>query len=127
MIHNFNDIENNCDEVGKFLLKLKENGYIKKIGVSIYEPYQLEFLVKYFDFSGIYLTAPEPEEILRRIKMKKRWGEGDNLHKMEVKFFIECFDNNFKKDAKRHGYKCFSNSIKAEKEILDILSFYQLK
>ena len=55
MIHNFNDMENNCDEVGKFFLKLKENGYIKKIGVSIYEPYQLEFLVKYFDFDLIQL------------------------------------------------------------------------
>ena len=53
MIHDFSDIENNCDEIEKNFLKLKENGYIKKIGVSIYEPYQLEFLVKYFDFDLI--------------------------------------------------------------------------
>ena len=55
MIHDFKDIENNCDEIGKVFLKLKENNYIKKIGVSIYEPYQLEFLVKYFDFDLIQL------------------------------------------------------------------------
>lgn len=55
MIHDFSDIENNCDEIGNIFLKLKENGYIKKIGVSIYEPYQLEFLVKYFDFDLIQL------------------------------------------------------------------------
>jgi len=55
MIHDFSDIENNCDEIGNIFLKLKENGYIKKNGVSIYEPYQLEFLVKYFDFDLIQL------------------------------------------------------------------------
>ena len=55
MIHDFSDIATNCDEIEKNFLKLKENGYIKKIGVSIYEPYQLEFLVKYFDFDLIQL------------------------------------------------------------------------
>ena len=55
MIHDFKDIKNNCEEIGKAFLKLKENGYIKKIGVSIYEPYQLEFLVKYFGFDLIQL------------------------------------------------------------------------
>jgi len=55
MIHDFKDIENNCDEIENNFLKLKKNGYIKKIGVSIYEPYQLEFLVKYFDFDLIQI------------------------------------------------------------------------
>jgi len=50
MIHDFRDIENNCDEIGKVFLKLKENNYIKKIVVYIYDPYQLKYLVKYFDF-----------------------------------------------------------------------------
>jgi len=57
MIHDFKDIENNCDEIGNIFLKLKENGYIKKIGVSIYDSYQLEFLVKYFDFDLIQLPV----------------------------------------------------------------------
>jgi aryl-alcohol dehydrogenase-like predicted oxidoreductase len=55
MIHDFKDIKNNCEEIGKAFLKLKENGYIKKIGVSIYEPYQLEFLIKNFKFDLIQL------------------------------------------------------------------------
>lgn len=55
MIHDFSDIENNCDEIGKVFLKLKENNYIKKIGVSIYDQFQLEFLFKYFDFDLIQL------------------------------------------------------------------------
>lgn len=55
MIHDFSDIENNCDEIGKVFLKLKENNYIKKIGVSIYDQFQLEFLFKHFDFDLIQL------------------------------------------------------------------------
>ena len=33
MIHDFSAIENNCDEIEKVFLNLKENGYIKKIWV----------------------------------------------------------------------------------------------
>jgi len=55
MIHDFKDIENNCDEIGKFFLKLKENGYIKKIGVSVYDENQIVFILKYFDFDLIQL------------------------------------------------------------------------
>lgn len=104
----------------------KKVNQIKKTGKkAIFEGYNLlpHLVSKYFDFDGIYLGAPKPEEILRRIKMKKRWGEEDKLHKMEVKFFIECFDYNFKKDAKKHGYKCFSDSIGAEKEILKLMGY----
>ena len=78
---------------------------------------------KYFDFPGIYLRAPKEKEILKRIEMKKRGGEGDKLHKMEVKFFRECFDKNFRRDAKKYGYKCFADPGKAKMEILEILKF----
>lgn len=76
MIHDFRDIENNCNEIEKNFLKLKENGYIKKIGVSIYEPYQLEFLVKYFDFDLIQLPISIfdqrfiTDNFLQRLKRK---------------------------------------------------------
>ena len=76
MIHDFSDVENNCDEIEKIFLKLKENGYIKKIGVSIYEPYQLEFLVKYFDFDLIQLPISIfdqrfiTDKFLQRLKRK---------------------------------------------------------
>ena len=55
MIHNFSDIENNCDEIGKVFLKLKENGYIKKIGVSVYDNFQIKFLLNNFSFDLIQL------------------------------------------------------------------------
>jgi aryl-alcohol dehydrogenase-like predicted oxidoreductase len=55
MIHDFKDIENNCDEIGKIFLKLKENGYIKKVGVSVYDNFQLIFLLNNFNFDLIQL------------------------------------------------------------------------
>ncbi len=55
MVHDFNDIRNNCDEIGKVFLKLKENNYIKKIGVSIYDKSQIKFLLKNFDFDLIQI------------------------------------------------------------------------
>ena len=55
MIHDFNDIKNNCEEIGKVFLKLKENGYIKKIGVSVYDKFQIKFLLNNFNFDLIQL------------------------------------------------------------------------
>lgn len=55
MVHDFNDIRNNCDEIGKVFLKFKENNYIKKIGVSIYDKSQIKFLLKNFDFDLIQI------------------------------------------------------------------------
>ena len=55
MIHDFSDIENNCDEIGKVFLKLKEEGYIKKLGVSVYDEFQIRFLLKNFKFDLIQL------------------------------------------------------------------------
>ncbi len=76
MIHDFSDVENNCDEIGKVFLKLKENNYIKKIGVSIYDQFQLEFLFKYFDFDLIQLPISIfdqrfiTDKFLQRLKRK---------------------------------------------------------
>jgi len=53
MVHDFNDINNNCDIVSKTFLKLKEEGYIKKIGVSVYDESQIKFLLRNFDFDLI--------------------------------------------------------------------------
>jgi aryl-alcohol dehydrogenase-like predicted oxidoreductase len=76
MVHDFKGIENNCDEIGKVFLKLKENNYIKKIGVSIYDQFQLEFLFKYFDFDLIQLPISIfdqrfiTDKFLQRLKRK---------------------------------------------------------
>lgn len=53
MVHDFNDIKNNCDLIAKTFYKLKNDSYIKKIGVPIYNKSQIKFLLKNFDFDLI--------------------------------------------------------------------------
>jgi len=55
MIHDFNDIKNNCDEIVYSFTKLKNDDYIKKIGVSIYDKSQIKFLLKNFNFDLIQI------------------------------------------------------------------------
>jgi len=55
MVHDFNDIANNLDVINKIFLKYKNEGLIKKIGVSIYDENQIKILIKYFDFDLIQI------------------------------------------------------------------------
>ena len=55
MVHDFNDIKNNCDKIAYSFAKLKKDDYIKKIGVSIYDKSQIKLLLKNFDFDLIQI------------------------------------------------------------------------
>ena len=55
MVHDFNDIKNNSYSIAKIFFKLKSDGYIKKIGVSVYDENQIKFLLKNFDFDLIQI------------------------------------------------------------------------
>lgn len=55
MIHDFNDVKNNCDLISKTFFKLKNDRCIKKIGVSVYDKNQIKFLLKNFNFDIIQI------------------------------------------------------------------------
>jgi len=55
MVHDFNDIKNNSYSIAKTFFKLKNDGYIKKIGVSVYDKSQIKFLLKNYDFDLIQI------------------------------------------------------------------------
>ncbi len=55
MVHDFNDIKNNSYSIAKIFFKLKSDGYIKKIGVSVYDENQIKFLLKNFGFDLIQI------------------------------------------------------------------------
>jgi len=54
-VHDFNDIVDNCNVINKIFLKFKDEGLIKKIGVSIYDKSQIKFLLKNFNFDLIQI------------------------------------------------------------------------
>jgi len=55
MVHDFNDIVNNCNVINKIFLKFKYEGLIKKIGVSVYDKSQIKFLLRNFNFDLIQI------------------------------------------------------------------------
>jgi len=56
LIHNISDVENNqFNDLFKKLNKLKQEGFIKKIGFSTYTPGQVDFLLANFDFDLIQI------------------------------------------------------------------------
>jgi len=57
MIHNFDDIVNNSKIINEAFLSLKEEGFIEKIGVSVYDKFQIEYLLKNFRFDLIQLPV----------------------------------------------------------------------
>ena len=79
MIHDFNDIKNNCDEIAHSFTKLKKEGYIKKVGVSVYDEFQIDYLLKNFEFDIIQLPINIFDQRLLEngslIKLKKKYIE----------------------------------------------------
>ena len=56
LIHNISDVENNqFNDLFIKLNKLKQEGFIKKIGFSTYTPGQIDFLLANFDFDLIQI------------------------------------------------------------------------
>lgn len=78
MIHDYNDIKNNCDLINNRFLKFKEEGHIKKIGVSVYDKNQIEYLLKNFNFDLIQLPVSVFDQrllennILPELKKRKK-------------------------------------------------------
>jgi len=76
MVHDFNNIKNNCDGIAHSFTKLKKEGYIKKVGVSIYDEFQIDYLLKNFEFDVIQLPINIFDQRLLEngslIKLKKK-------------------------------------------------------
>ncbi len=77
LIHHAKQLtEKNSSELFNALLKLKEIGLVNKIGVSVYDPLEIEFIINNFDIDIIQL----PFNIL-----DQRIIESNLLHKLEQK------------------------------------------
>lgn len=78
MMHDYNDIKNNCDLINDIFLKLKEEGYIKKVGVSVYDKNQIDYLLKNFNFDLIQLPVSVFDQrllennVLSELKKRKK-------------------------------------------------------
>lgn len=74
------------------------------------------------NFPGIYLLGKSFEEILERNKKNPRWGQTEQLQKLEAELFFNCERPRYKEEAEKYGYKIFENSEESEKELLKLLN-----
>lgn len=68
------------DLIYQALIKLKANGFVKKIGVSIYDPSELDLLIKEFDFD----LVQAPFSVLDRRILDSGWLAKLSSLKVEV-------------------------------------------
>lgn len=86
---------------------------------------------KDLNFPGVYLLGESFEQILERNKKNPRWGQTEQLQRLEAELFFNCERPKYKAEAEKYGYnngvvasfayKTFDNSELAEQEVLKLL------
>lgn len=122
-----------CEEQWNNLIKqseafwpaiLKKVDNVRKSGQpAIFEGVNIlpHLAAKDFDFPGIFLLGSSLDEIFERNRKAPRWGNTEVLQKMEAEAFFNCERPKYQKEAERCGYKTFTNSAEAERELLSLL------
>lgn len=77
---------------------------------------------KDLNFPGIYLLGKSFDEIFERNKHNPRWGHTEELQSKEAELFFNCDRPKYQEEAEKYGYKTFTNSEDAEKELLKLLT-----
>ena len=123
----------NCDQQWENLRKqseafwpniMKKIKEIQKSGMSaIFEGVNIlpHLAHKNLGFKGIILLGESFEMILERNKRDPRWGKTEELQIQEAKAFWNCERPKYKQEAEKYGFKTFTDSISAEKELLELL------
>lgn len=74
------------------------------------------------NFAGVYLLGESFEQILERNKENPRWGQTEEVQKLEAELFFSCERPKYKEEAEKYSYKTFDNSELAEQEVLKLLN-----
>lgn len=100
---------------------LEKIGEVKKFHkIAIFEGVNIlpHLAHKDLDFSGIVLLGESMEQIFKRNKKAPRWGKTEELQRLEAEIFFNCERENYKREAEKYGFKTFTSSEEAEKELL---------
>ncbi len=73
------------------------------------------------NFSGVVIIGKSFEDIFERNKKAPRWGNTEELQRMEAEAFFNCEHPYYKTEGLKYGFKVFETSDKAEAEVLKIL------
>lgn len=76
---------------------------------------------KDLNFPGIYLLGESTEAIFERLKENPRWGENEELQRIEVEWFYLHEGKMYESEAKKYGFKSFRHTKEAEQELLKLM------
>jgi 2-phosphoglycerate kinase len=81
----------------------------------------LPHLMRELPLRGIVLLNDSEEQILKHLRVNPRWGETEELQRMEAhaNFTIERIQ--YKTEADKYGYKTFSKPETAESELIKLI------
>lgn len=117
--------ENLTNQSEAFWLKILEeiNKVKQQHSSAIFEGVNIlpHLAKKDLDFPGIYLLGESVEQIFERNKQNPRWGQTEELQRIEAEVFFNCEGKMYKEEAEKYGYKTFGNADEAKEEVIKIL------
>ncbi len=72
------------------------------------------------DFPGFFLITEDQQTLIKRMKKNPRWGKTEALQRLEVEFLLKHDVPFVKQEAKKYGYKVFTNANDALNELSEI-------
>ncbi|MDE2079633.1 MAG: hypothetical protein KGI73_04610 [Patescibacteria group bacterium] len=72
-------------------------------------------------FPGIYLLGESFELVFARNRKNPRWGNTEALQFKEARAFWDCERPRYEAEARQYGFKTFSDSALAERELFSLL------
>jgi adenylate kinase family enzyme len=121
--------ETTCEEQWKNLIEQSEAFWsvFKEKIINIKEPAIFEgvnlipHLMKEIDVHGVYLVSDSVDEIFERNKKDPRWGETEELQKIEAEAFVNCESKKYKEEAEKYNYKVVTDVGDAEREVIRLI------
>lgn len=102
--------------------KKRIQSYIDNERPAIFEGvYLLPRFMDELNLEGVVLLGNSPEEVYERIKKFPRWGNTDELQRLEAKIFFYCKGPKYQEEAERFGYSAFHDLDIAEQKMINIL------
>lgn len=81
----------------------------------------LPHLMRELPLNGVILLGSTEEEILKRLKEDPRWGNTEDLQRLEAKSFFACDRPHYAAEAEKFGFPSFDSSIKAEETLMRMI------
>ena len=101
----------------KKVMVLTQNKQILLEGVNIMP----HLASRDLQMNGVFLLGESEEIILERIKKAPRWGNTVELMSIEAKNFYQCERIGYMQEAKKYGFKTFSDPNDAEDVLLNLI------